>query len=70
MCPFNISNNTIYYGNIWVYFSNDRKLKGKLQEYLIKFDKKSAIPQYEKDFELPEHDGLFEEYLEMGKRPN
>lgn len=34
---------------------------------MIKFDKSSTKSQYEKDLELAEHDGLFEEYLEMGK---
>lgn len=34
---------------------------------MIRFSKKSTEKnQQEKDFELPNHDGLFDEYLEMG----
>lgn len=38
-----------------------------LQKFMAKFGKNCKKSQLEKDFELPYHDGLFDEYLEMGK---
>jgi hypothetical protein len=41
-----------------------RKLKSKIKSIFINF--KMAKTQIENDFELVQHGGLFDEYLEMG----
>lgn len=41
-----------------------RKLKGKIKRLIINF--KTSQTQTESDFILVPHEGLFEEYLEMG----
>ncbi len=40
------------------------KLKGKIKLIINNF--KTSRSQMESDFKLVEHEGLFEEYLEMG----
>ena len=41
-------------------------MKGLLKRYKVSIDNQKEKSQVEKDFGLATHDGLFDEYLEMG----